>query len=271
VTHASRNPLAEGQAGVQSALTVWSGAYRFAMEDPFFRRASWVGQRYVDRKGKDAVVSESSFRSEMDELRETAPHDAEVLLEDLEHRWLTPQAPPTLYVLDCALVTESSCVFQADGRRLGRRVTCTKVGEALRSLAGRLTEYDRRRILGQASITPQSLVLRAVIFGYGDLMLSETEVQRVARANGSPLMRFDKSGRRLPGSSETYVGGAIVEAICAFARQRAPVTEAQGASGAAPSLQTLVGTSEPDAAAERSKGKAPAQEQPETITRQLRP
>ena len=222
MTHTSRNPLAEGRARVEGALTVWSGAYRFALEDPFFSRASWVGQRYVDKKGRSAVVSQSSFRSEMDALREMAPHDGEVLLADLEHRWLRPQAPATLYVLECELVTESSCVFLADGKKLGRRVTCNKVGRAMRSLAGRLTEYDRRRILGQASITPQSLVLRVVIYGHGDLMLREKELQRAARMNGSRLMRFDKTGRRLPGSSEAYVGDAVVEAICPLARKHHP-------------------------------------------------
>jgi hypothetical protein len=50
-------------------------------------------------------------------------------------------------------------------------------------------------------------------------MLNERDLQRVAAKSGTPLRRFDKSGRRLPGSSETYVGDVVVDAICMFARE----------------------------------------------------
>jgi hypothetical protein len=211
----------ERHQDVRATLTVWSGSYPFVREDPFFGRAAWVGQRFVDAKARGTAISERSFRSEIVALTEMAPVDGQVLLADLKHRWAKPQAPPTLYALTCELRADASCVFTAGGESLGRKVTCTKVGRATRSLAGRLAEYAGRQILGGVPITPGSLVLRAVIYGHGGSMLTERDLKRVAAANGLPLQRIDKTGGRLPGSSEAYVGSAIVEAICGFGRERA--------------------------------------------------
>jgi hypothetical protein len=174
----------------------------------------------VDEQARGKPVSAAAFQLEIGTLLRDAPLDGRVLLVDLKHRWARPQAPPTLYVLTCELRTEASCVFTAGGERLGSQVTCTKVGRATRSLAGRLAEYAGSRMLGGSPITPGSLVLRAVIYGDGPSMLAERDVQQIAAANGSLLKRFDKTGGRLECSNEAYAGERVVEAICGFARER---------------------------------------------------
>ena len=51
-------------------------------------------------------------------------------------------------------------------------------------------------------------------------MVSERELKQVARENGVHLERVDEGGARRPVTTESYAGVAMIEAICAFARDR---------------------------------------------------
>lgn len=148
-------------------VTVWGGSYRFVREDPFFARAVWVGQKYVDEKARGRLRSEGGFLEQMAALREAAPPNGGVLLDEMEHRWSHPEAPPTLYVLTMEVSVLGNAVLVADGKRLGQRARSIKVGEAGRSLAPRLWVYAGPRGVRRAEITPGSLALRAVVYGSG--------------------------------------------------------------------------------------------------------
>lgn len=93
------------------------------------------------------------------------------------------------------------------------------MGRARRSLAPRIGRYDDEGIAG-VSITKDSLALRVVIYGHGPSMVSERELKQVARENGVHLERVDEGGARRPVTTESYAGVAMIEAICAFARDR---------------------------------------------------
>ena len=51
-------------------------------------------------------------------------------------------------------------------------------------------------------------------------MVSEGELKRFAKKNGVLLERIDEGGDRQPVTTESYAGDAMIEAICAFARER---------------------------------------------------
>jgi hypothetical protein len=80
--------------------------------------------------------------------------------------------------------------------------------------------YDEEGIAG-VNITKSSLALRVVIYGHGPSMVSERELKQVARKNAVLLERVDEGGTRRPVTRESYAGVAMIEAICAFARERA--------------------------------------------------
>jgi hypothetical protein len=157
----------------------------------------------------------------MDALRKMAPADAHVLLDELEHRWEYPKAPAALYGITFEVCVHQSFMLFAGAEAFGQEASTTKVGQARRSLAPRLAVYEESEIRG-VSITPGSLVLRVVLYGHSSSMVTEGELQNVAKTEGALLERVhNKSGARRPVTSENYAGDAIVEAIGAFARGRA--------------------------------------------------
>jgi hypothetical protein len=99
------------------------------------------------------------------------------------------------------------------------RLLCTKVGKAKHSVAARILRY-RTEELNRVSILKRSQALRVTIYGDGSAMLLERHVQEFARANGSRAEVIEPTGVRRDVSPEAYVGAAMVDAICAFARER---------------------------------------------------
>jgi hypothetical protein len=210
----------QSSRGDEQSVRVWCGNYRFARHDPVFKRAVKVGQTFVDENARGKPVSAEGFRAEMGELRKLAPADGHVLLEELEHRWAYPQAPPSLYVVTSEVGVPHRFALVAGAEELGQEAHSTKVGRARRSLAPRVGQYDVRGFAG-VSITKDSVALRVVIYGHGLSMVSEGELKQVARKNGTLLERVDEGGARRPVTTESYAGVAMIEAICAFARGRA--------------------------------------------------
>jgi hypothetical protein len=200
-------------------VTIWGGSYRFVREDPFFARLVWVGQKYVDEKARGRLRSESGFLDEMAALRKAAPPNGAVLLDEMEHRWSHPEAPPTLYVLTMEVCPLGSAVLIADGRKLGQRAQSIKVGKATRSLAPRLSIYTGPRGLLRGKVTPGSLVLRAAVYGRGPSMLFERDIQRYTSSICVRLEVDDDRGERRRVTSESYCDGKnVVEGILEFAR-----------------------------------------------------
>ncbi len=206
--------------GIDEPIRVWCGNYRFASEDPFFSKAVKTGRACVDEKARGKPVSAKRFRAEMDVLRKMAPADGHVLLDDLEHRWDDPDAPPALYVVTCEVCVHQSFTLFAGAEALGQAALTSKVGQASRSLAPRIVVYQEAEIRG-VSITPGSLALRVAIYGHGPSMVSEGELKQVAKKNGMLLERVHESGARRPVTTESYAGDAIIEAIYAYACNRA--------------------------------------------------
>jgi hypothetical protein len=201
-------------------VTIWSGGYPLARDDPFFDRARFVGQKYVDEKARGRLKSEVEFRAEMVGLREAAHTDGAVLLDELEHRWSRPDAPPSLYVLTMKVSVAANELLVAGGKKLGRRCKSIKVGQARRSLAPRLWVYAGPYGLRGAKVVPGSLVLRAVVYGGGrSALLAERELQRHSRSTCLPLWVEDDQDGRWRVTSESYLDGEnLVEGILDFAR-----------------------------------------------------
>lgn len=210
----------QNSRGDEQPVRVWCGNYRFARHDPFFKRAVKAGQTYVDENARGKLVSAEGFRAEMGELRKMAPAEGHVLLDELEHRWAHPQAPPSLYVVTCEVCVHHRFALVAGAKKLGQEALSTKVGQASRSLAPRLSAYEDKEI-GGVSITRGSLALRVAIYGHGPTMVREGELKQFARKNGVLLERVDQGGARRPVTTESYAGVAMIEGICAFARERA--------------------------------------------------
>jgi hypothetical protein len=138
------------------------------------------------------------------------------LVDQVEHRWLHPDSPKSLYVLTCTLLApEGGALVAADGE-LVPELACTKVGEAKRTVAARLDIYKRQK-LGGVVIGEGSLHLRALIYGEAPTMLRESEIQKVA------LSVAPRAEKVIDGLSvgyvgdETYVGVEAVEAVSSFA------------------------------------------------------
>lgn len=198
--------------------TAWSGSYRIVRDDPFFARAVRVGQKYVDEKARGRLRSLDGFLEEMAALRETAPADGAVLLDEMEYRWSHPEAPPTLYVLTMEVSVKGNAVLIAGDKKLGQRAQSIKVGKAGRSLAPRLWVYAGPRGVRGADITRGSLVLRAVVYGDGPSMLFERDIQRYTKTIGVRLEVESERGARWRVTSESYWGTDLVEDILEFAR-----------------------------------------------------
>jgi hypothetical protein len=200
-------------------VTVWCGNYSFRRDDPFFMEVVKAGRDYADKEAGQRP-SEDAFRAEMGRLRGTAPEDALVLLDQMEHRWKQPACPPALYVLTCTLLApDDGFVVDESGRRK-KKLLCTKVGRAKRTVAARIERYTWDR-LGGLWPDAGSQTLRVVIYGDASSMLLERQVQKVAKNNGSRATAIERDGALRTVGSETYAGVAMVDPICAFARAHA--------------------------------------------------
>jgi hypothetical protein len=149
--------------------------------------------------------------------------DGQVFLDELEHRWDNPDAPPTLYVLTCKVGVHHRSVLVAGDTKLGQEALSTKIGETRRSLAPRIRGYHDGGFRG-VSILSGSLVLRVVIYGVGSSMVCERELRRFAKENGTPVEWIDNGDVRRRVSSESFDGDGMIEAICTYARAHTSVS-----------------------------------------------
>jgi hypothetical protein len=83
-------------------ITVWCGSHRFGSDDSFFRSVITVARKYADKEPNERP-SEVRFYEALEGLRDVAPADGHVLLDQVEHRWRHPHCPPSLYVLALTL------------------------------------------------------------------------------------------------------------------------------------------------------------------------
>lgn len=191
-------------------LRVWHGYYAFGQDNTFFPAAVLLARKYADKE-PDQRPPEVEFRKALDALRETAPKGGTALLDQIEHRWLRPDCPPALYVLSLTLsAPQGGALIAADGQHV-QELVCTKVGEAKRTIAARITYY-KTRLLGGVRVATGSPTLRAAIYGDGDAMLLESEVQKAARA-AAPRAAKVIDGERDDVGDETYVGLEAVDAV----------------------------------------------------------
>ena len=201
-------------------LRVWFGEYAFGQDDSFFPRAVLLARKYADKE-PDQRPPEAEFRKAIDALRETAPQESTVLLDQIEDRWLHPDCPPALYVLGVKLTAPGGgALVDGDGQHV-QELVCTKVGEAKRTIAARIAAY-RKQVLGGVPVATGSPTLRAAIFGVSEAMVLESEVQKVAR-DAAPYARKVVDGQESGVGDETYVGLAVVDAIRTFARPDASI------------------------------------------------
>ena len=83
-------------------------------------------------------------------------------------------------MLTCTLsAPDGVALVSADGDH-ARELVCTKVGEAKRTIAARIAAY-KTEVLGGVPIMEGTQTLRVAIYGSGEAMLLEKEVQKVAR------------------------------------------------------------------------------------------
>jgi hypothetical protein len=197
-------------------LMVWSGEYAFGQDDVFFPAAVLLARRYSDKEPEQRPP-ENEFRDALELLRSTAPEEGQVLLDQLEHRWWQPTCPPALYVLTLTLsAPDGGALVAADGQRV-QELVCTKVGQAKRTIAARIAAY-KKQVLGGVPVATGSPTLRAAIYGDGDAMLLESEVQKASRA-AAPRAAKAIAGQPLAYvGDETYVGLEALDAIRALAR-----------------------------------------------------
>lgn len=122
-------------------------------------------------------------------------------------------------MLTCTLTApEGGALLGANGEHV-RELVCTKVGKAKRTVAARLDAY-KKQILGGVPILEGSPNLRVVVYGAAAAMLTEREVQAVAR-KAAPRAQtlLDDQGVGYVGG-ETYVGLDVVDAVYTFAQER---------------------------------------------------
>lgn len=203
------------------ATSVWCGTYGFGRDDHFFPAAVTAARKYADKE-PDRRPPEGRYREELARLRSIAPPESRALLDQLEHRWEHPDCPPALYVLSLTLrAPDGGSLIDGTGRPV-KELRCTKLGEAKWTLAARFAAY-KTDPLDKVPIVACSQELRVAIYGEGSTMPSEADIKAVAASSGTPVKWIDKDGRRstVSGSrKESYVGVEIIDAICAFARQR---------------------------------------------------
>jgi hypothetical protein len=198
-------------------LTVWSGDYAFGLDDVFFPRAVLLARKYSDRE-PDRRPPEDEFRNALDVLRERAPEEGQVLLDQIDHRWRHPDCPPALYVLTLTLsAPPGGALVAGDGQHV-QELVCTKVGEAKRTIAARIDAY-KKQVLGGVPVATGSPTLRAAIYGDGEAMLVESEVQKAALAAAPRAAKVLEGQRLAHVGDETYVGVEVVDALRTLAQQ----------------------------------------------------
>jgi hypothetical protein len=199
-------------------VQVWSGDYEFARDGSFFPAAARLGDRYG--REPDKRPPEAKFRRELERLQEIAPAGGRELLDQIEHRWMHPDCPPALYVLNCTLQAPHDAVLQDENRSLVQELRCTKVGKAKSTVAARLHRYMRDP-LGGVRIVPRSHSLRLLVWGHGSSMILEREIQHVAQQAGPRAMVVEAGAEPWRVGSETFAGLVQVETLATFARGRA--------------------------------------------------
>lgn len=202
-------------------VKLWTGRFTLSLDDAFFIEAARTGRTFVDNHARGKPTSEAAFSESLAALRHEAPTEGQVLLDELEHRWSYPDAPPALYLLTCEARAHDGFTFMAGDRTLGLSSPITKLGEAKRSLAGRLARYAAQMGMKRVAFTDGSLVLRVAIFGRGSRMIQEREVKEIAKRTGTVLHHMHETGLRSRIGNESFVGESIIEPICALAAQRA--------------------------------------------------
>lgn len=196
-------------------LSVWHGDYAFGQDDAFFPAAVLLARKYSDKE-PDRRPPDAEFRKALEALRTTAPEEGHVLLDQIVHRWQHPDCPPALYVLTVTLTApQSGALVGGDGEHV-QELVCTKVGEAKRTIAARIAAY-KKQVLGGVPVATGSPTLRAAIYGDGEAMLLEGEVQKAALA-AAPRAKKVVDGQELGVGDETYVGLDVVDAIRVFAQ-----------------------------------------------------
>jgi hypothetical protein len=192
-------------------LTAWHGDYAFGRDDTFFPTAVLLARKYADKE-PDQRPPEVEFRKALDALRETAPQEGNALLDQIEHRWRHPHCPPALYVLSLTLsAPQGGALVAGDGQHVSELV-CSKVGEAKRTIAARIAAY-KQQVLGGVPVVPGSPMLRAAIYGDGEAMLLESEVQKAARAAAPRAAKVIDGQRFAYVGDETYVGLEVIDAV----------------------------------------------------------
>ena len=183
----------------------WDGTYPIDSTDPWFHALFRIAD-FADEHARGRAVDEATFRAALDALRPRASGGAAALLAEVEHRWEYPEAPRGLYVFTSEIHAWPGHRLVADGRDIGLKAPLvTKYGCAKRTVARRVGDYDIRGI-GRAEIPKGTVVLRALIYGRGRSMPSESRLARIARDNGTLLERIDEAGELRSVTSESYLG-----------------------------------------------------------------
>jgi hypothetical protein len=186
-----------------SHVRAWHGRLPLRRE-PFFDRLVHVGRKYPDSRGRGRQSPVSEFTNEIVGLREAAPSGAQVLIDELVHRWVFPTAPPSLYVLECS----ASFVTPNNGESADP-FEMTKIGQAARSLAPRFTGYTD---VGMTDlfVVPESISLRVLIYGHGSAMPIESEMKQAAARQGAKLRRW----------AERFDGFGLADPLAVWGAQR---------------------------------------------------
>jgi hypothetical protein len=201
-------------------VTVWCGNRPFSLNDNVCKRAVCVGREYVDSHARPHTrrdVDVVAYGTELAALHQLAHRGSDPLVDELEFRWANSEAPCGLYVITHEVEPRfADGYFIADGKPVGRRVWATKVGRALRSLAGRLAVYEEKQYR-DATICEGSISLRVAIYGSGPAMPSEPQIQAVARVNAPKLFVTCADGITRAVSTETFFGTDVVVPLTRFA------------------------------------------------------
>ena len=75
-------------------VNVWSGNLPFSLTDPVSKRAAEIGRKYVDPHAQEKTVDAAAFEDAMAALREVVPPRSNVIVDELEFRWVNGAALP---------------------------------------------------------------------------------------------------------------------------------------------------------------------------------
>jgi hypothetical protein len=120
-----------------SKVEVWCGNYPLRRDDGFFVNAVRTG-RLADEKARGRDTPADRFAAEIGALREEAPPEGRVLVEEIEHRWRFPDALPTLYVLTCEMTAKDGSILVLGSKR-SRHHGCLDEGREGETFLGAAT------------------------------------------------------------------------------------------------------------------------------------